>query len=80
VAVTNSGTSTLDITGISITGLTATSFSELSTCGPTLAPAASCLIEVVFKPASAATFSDTLSVADNGSATPQKVTLTGTGH
>jgi hypothetical protein len=80
VTVTNGGTSTLDITGISITGLTATSFSELSTCGPTLAPAASCLIEVVFKPASAATFSDTLSVADNGSGTPQKVTLTGTGH
>jgi subtilase family serine protease len=80
VTVTNAGTATLDLTGISITGLTSTDFLEISTCGPTLAPAASCVIDVAFKPASAATFSDTLSVSDNGTSSPQKVTLTGTGH
>jgi hypothetical protein len=80
VTVTNAGTSPLDIAGIAITGLSASSYFDLSTCGPTLAPAASCVVEVAFKPATAATFDDTLTITDNGGGTPQKVTLTGTGH
>lgn len=80
VTLTNAGTSILDITGISITGTGATSFTQLNTCGPTLAPAANCVVYVAFKPATTGTITASLSIADNGSASPQTVTLSGTGH
>jgi len=79
VTLTNSGTATLDLTSIALTGTNPTDFEALSTCSPTLAPAASCTVYVAFKPATAAAFSAKLTVTDNGSASPQSVALTGTG-
>jgi hypothetical protein len=80
ITVTNKGTDTLDITAISITGADASSFIELNTCGPTLAPAANCVIDVAFKPAATGTLSASLVIADNGSTATQTVTLKGTGN
>jgi hypothetical protein len=78
----NSGDAPLDISGITITGTNPTDFA-LSTgtnaCGATLAAGSSCLIYVTFTPASVATFSATLSVADNAVGSPQTAALTGTG-
>jgi hypothetical protein len=48
-------------------------------CGATLAAGSSCSIYVTFTPASATSFSATLSVADSASGSPQTVSLTGTG-
>jgi len=79
VTLTNSGTSTVDLTSITLTGTNPTDFEELNTCGPSLAAAANCVVYVAFKPASAAAFKATLSIADSGSGSPQSVTLSGTG-
>jgi hypothetical protein len=79
VTLTNSGTATLDLTSIAVTGTNATSFEALNTCAATLAAGANCAVYVAFKPATTGSFSAKLTVTDNGSASPQSVTLTGTG-
>ncbi len=79
VTLTNSGAAVLDLASISLTGTNPTDFEALSTCPATLAPAASCNVYVGFRPAAAAAYSAKLSITDNGSASPQSVTLIGTG-
>jgi hypothetical protein len=81
VTLSNTGTATLAGIAFSITGTNPSDFATTSatTCGTTLAAGTSCLIYVSFTPASATSFSATLSVADNASGSPQTVTLTGTG-
>ena len=80
VTVTNGGTATLNLNSITIAGTNPTDFEMLKTCGPTLAPSASCAVIVAFKPAAAAAYTATLTITDNGASSPQKVTLTGTGN
>ena len=80
--LSNTGNATLNITGITIAGADPTDFAlatGANACGSTLAAGASCSIYVTFTPASAASFSATLSVADNAAGSPQSSTLTGTG-
>jgi hypothetical protein len=79
VTLTNAGTATLDLTSIAITGTNPTDFLQVNNCTATLAPAASCTVYVAFTPATAAAFTAKLTITDNGSASPQSVTLTGTG-
>jgi hypothetical protein len=80
VTLTNGGTATLTLSSITLTGTNPADFEELNTCGPTLAPAANCVVYVAFKPAAAAAYNAILSIADNGAASPQSVTLSGTGN
>jgi presenilin-like A22 family membrane protease len=75
----NTGDAALTITSISITGANPSDFAETNTCGSSLAAGASCSISVTFTPASAATFSAAVSVADNATGSPHTVTLSGTG-
>ena len=80
--LSNSGNASLSINGITITGTNPSDFAITTgsnACGETLAADASCSIYVTFTPASAASFSATLSVADNASGSPQTTGLTGTG-
>jgi hypothetical protein len=66
----------------SITGANPSDFAlttGANACGATLAAGSSCSIYVTFKPASAASFSAMLSVADSASGSPQTASLTGTG-
>ncbi|MGC2638541.1 MAG: choice-of-anchor D domain-containing protein [Acidobacteriaceae bacterium] len=79
VTLTNGGTATLTLSSITLTGTNPADFEALNTCGPTLAAGASCTVYVAFRPATAAAFKATLSIADNGSASPQSVALSGTG-
>jgi len=79
VTLTNSGTATLNITAIAITGANATDFAQTHTCGATLAVAASCTFSVTFKPAATGTRSASISVTDNSGGSPQLVPLTGVG-
>jgi hypothetical protein len=80
VTLTNGGTATLTLTAITLAGTNPTDFEALNTCGATLAPAANCVVYVAFKPAAVGTFKATLSVSDNGAASPQAVALSGTGN
>lgn len=80
VTITNTGTSTLTLNSITLTGTNPADFQAIDTCGATLAPNAACSVYVAFKPVSAAAFKATLSIADNGAASPQTVALTGTGN
>jgi sugar lactone lactonase YvrE len=75
----NTGNAPLSIAAISIAGANPTDFSQTNTCGSSLAPGKSCAISVTFTPASAASFTASLSVADNASGSPQTVSLSGTG-
>ena len=79
VTLTNAGTVALNIASIAITGANASSFSDLSTCGGTLAAGASCLIDVSFKPAATGALAGSLTITDSGAASPQIVKLAGTG-
>ena len=79
VTLKNTGTDPLTISGITITGTNATSFTETNSCGASLAGAASCTITVKFTPTAAGALSAAVSVADNASGSPQTVALSGGG-
>jgi hypothetical protein len=80
--LSNSGNATLNNIVPTVTGANPSDFAITTgsnACGSTLAAGSSCSIYVTFTPASAATFTATLSVADNASGSPQTSTLSGTG-
>src|SRR5258708_289260 len=80
ITLTNGCTSTVTLSSIALAGTNPTDFVELNTCGATLAPAAACNIYVAFRPAVAGAFKGTLTITDNGAASPQSVALAGTGN
>jgi hypothetical protein len=79
LTLSNPGTATLSISGVTVTSANTSDFAETSNCSTSLAANATCTINVTFTPASAASFSASVSVADNASGSPQAVTLSGTG-
>jgi hypothetical protein len=79
VALTNSGTANVNITGITLTGANIGDFSQTNTCGASVAVAANCTISVTFKPTATGSRSASVSIADDATGSPQIVTLTGTG-
>ncbi|MFT3734483.1 MAG: choice-of-anchor D domain-containing protein [Rhodocyclaceae bacterium] len=79
VTLTNSGTATLNISSLSITGA---SFSLVtaSPCGSSLAAGASCNIDIRFNPASvAASITGSLNLSSNAAGSPHSVPLDGSG-
>ncbi len=79
LTVTNTGSVTLSIGGISLTGANPTDFSEVTTCGTSLAIGNSCTVVVLFTPLISGNLSASLSVADNAPGSPQSVSLSGAG-
>lgn len=83
VTVTNNGSSPLAISSISISGADPGDFSQTNTCplapSGTIAINASCTISVAFKPTATGSRTADISVADNATASPQTLALTGTG-
>ena len=78
--LTNTGTQALSITAISITPTGTTppaSFSETNDCGASVAAGASCTTTVRFTPPAAASYTASLSIADNSPDSPQQVALSG---
>lgn len=78
VTITNTGTSTLDISSITVTG----DFTQTNTCGATfnvLNVGQSCSVSVVFAPTSSGSRTGTLSINDTATGSPQAVSLSGTG-
>lgn len=76
VTLTNSGNAELKISSVSVSG----DFSEENNCKTHLDVGKSCTIHVSFKPTQKGLLKGTLSIADNAPASPQKVSLTGTGE
>ncbi|MDR3745278.1 MAG: choice-of-anchor D domain-containing protein [Acidobacteriaceae bacterium] len=77
--LTNTGTATVNISGITIGGTNSGDFNVSSTtCRSTLAIGANCTITVTFNSATAGTFAGTLNVASNAAGSPASVNLTGT--
>ena len=79
VTLSNPGTATLKISGITLTGTDPKDFSLSKTCGKKLSKGASCTLAVTFAPSAAASLSAMVSVADNAAGSPHTVTLSGTG-
>jgi phosphatidylserine/phosphatidylglycerophosphate/cardiolipin synthase-like enzyme len=77
--LTNSGNATLNISSILLGGVNASDFTESTTCGATLAAAASCTISATFTPAAASTYAASITVADNATSSPQTINLSGSG-
>jgi hypothetical protein len=81
VTLSNTGAATLTGIAPTVTGTNSSDFTITSagTCNATLSAGSSCTIYISFTPASAASFTATLSVADNATGSPQSVPLTGAG-
>jgi FG-GAP-like repeat/Abnormal spindle-like microcephaly-assoc'd, ASPM-SPD-2-Hydin len=77
--VTNASASTVTISAISFTGANPGDFSQTNNCTSPLAPAGSCSVTVTLAPAAIGSRAATLSINDNGPASPQTAALTGTG-
>jgi hypothetical protein len=86
VTLTNTGAAALTITNVTLTGTDAVRFAlvtpatgtDCRTIG-TVGVGAQCVLAVVFTPNAVASFSASISVADNAPGSPQSVPLTGAG-
>lgn len=86
VTLTNTGAATMTITSVTLTGTGAAQFAFVTPATGTdcrvvgtLAVSAQCIIAVLFTPNAIASFTASISVADNATGSPQTVALTGTG-
>ena len=79
ITLFNTGSSTLTVSSISVTGTNSADFSQTNNCGTSVASGANCTISVTFTPEAAGTRTAAISVADNATGSPQSVALTGTG-
>src|SRR6185437_507612 len=75
VVLSNTGTSTLTISNISVPS----GYSQVNNCGGSVLQNSSCNITVTFKPSSIASFNGNLQVTDNASGSPQSASLAGSG-
>jgi hypothetical protein len=77
ITLTNTGTATMTLIGISITGTNASVFAQTSTCGSTLASNTSCQVNVTFSPTAPVNATAAVSITDNAPGSPQTVALAG---
>src|SRR6266702_230632 len=81
VTLSNSGSATLSISSIAITGTNAADFAQSNTClggSNKLAAGSSCTISLTFTPGASGARSSSLTFTDNAADSPQTVTLSGT--
>lgn len=78
VTLTSFGTVSLTLNSISITGTNVGDFGQTNNCGSSLAPGASCQINVTFTPSGAPSRAATLQLNDSAPNSPQTVALAGT--
>jgi hypothetical protein len=75
VTLANTGSAALSITSITSSG----DFTQLNTCGSSVAPGFSCKISVVFTPTALGNRYGAVTITDNASNSPQTIILSGTG-
>jgi uncharacterized repeat protein (TIGR03803 family) len=79
VMLTNTGTTTVTISSIAITGIDTGDFAQTNNCGSTVAAGGSCTIMATFTPLAGGNLTASISITDNAPASPQAVSLSGTG-
>jgi hypothetical protein len=79
VTLSNQGTTTLNISQITIGGTNPGDFSQTNDCGSSLAAGSQCTIQVTFTPTQTGQRSASLQVFDDVTPNPQQVALAGTG-
>ena len=79
VELTNTGTTSLSISGIGINGKNPGDFSQTNDCGKSVAAGGHCTIKVQFTPQAKGQRSAAVAVSDDGGGSPQTVPLAGTG-
>jgi phospholipase C len=79
VTLTSTGTTSLNISSITITGTNASDFAETNNCAASMAPGAKCTINVMFAPTQTGTRTAALTVSDNAANSPQTVAVSGSG-
>ncbi|HUI41778.1 MAG TPA: choice-of-anchor D domain-containing protein, partial [Terriglobia bacterium] len=82
LTLSNTGTATLTITSVALSGTNAADFAETNTCGTSLAAGANCSVSVTFTPSATGSRSATVTVTDNSNGvngSTQTASLTGTG-
>jgi hypothetical protein len=78
--LTNNETSTLNISGIGVSGDYALTTVGTNPCGTSVAPLAQCTIGVQFAPTVTGTIPGFLTVSYAGYSSPQVITLTGSAN
>jgi FG-GAP-like repeat/Abnormal spindle-like microcephaly-assoc'd, ASPM-SPD-2-Hydin len=79
VMLVNTGNAALSISNISIMGADASDFSLKTACSSSLAPGASCNVNVTFTPKASGSRTAHISVSDSAPGSPQMIMLSGTG-
>jgi VCBS repeat protein/uncharacterized protein DUF1573/HYDIN/CFA65/VesB family protein len=79
VTLTNYGSKALGIQSMHITGTDPLDFAQSNNCGSSVRAGGTCTISLTFSPKDVGKSTAKLFVADDGGASPQKVSLTGTG-
>ena len=79
ITLRNTSDMTLHISGIALAGLDAGDFTQTNNCGIGLHGGASCTLLVTFKPSAQGSRAASLAINDDGGASPQLPSLTGTG-
>jgi hypothetical protein len=79
IELTNVGTTSLSISGITMRGKDPGDFSQTNNCGNSVPAGGHCTIKVRFVPQAKGARSATLTVTDDGGGSPQTVALAGTG-
>src|SRR5205823_220093 len=77
VTLTNSGTGSLTISSIGLSGTNAGDFAQTNNCPSTVAASASCTISVTFSPTATGTRSASVTITDNAAGSPHSVSLSG---
>jgi hypothetical protein len=79
LTLTNTGQSSIVLTGISIVGENATDFSQTNNCPTSLDPSTECTVQFVFSPGLAGSRAAFLNITSSVSGSPQFVSLNGAG-
>jgi hypothetical protein len=79
LGLTNSGNTTLSISGISIIGMNATDFTETNNCPAALAPGKDCRVKVTFGPSILGPRIAQVMITDDAAGSPHNAYLTGSG-
>ena len=79
VTVTNTGSTTVNVTSVQIAGNNSKDYSETNTCGSQIGPGGSCTISVTFGPTNTGIRNADAQISDTGGGSTQQVQLKGTG-
>ena len=79
VVLSNTNSTALSVTGISVSGAQSGDYAQTNTCGISLAAGANCTISVTFTPQAAGLRSGMIQITDSAINAPQSVGLSGTG-